>query len=137
MSLNFGDSASAADIPLAGIEVRATTDGAKHVASTLESLESSINIGGLSSSPLKGKPKVTKGDKTAAGISFTRVEVEMDFDKLLGGQEGLPEEMKKSMMDWFKKIMGNKINMWIGSDANSMIQITATDWEKAEALLKD
>ena len=137
MGLNFGDSASAADIPLAGIEVRATTDGAKHVASTLESLESSINIGGLSSSPLKGKPKVTKGDKTASGISFTRVEVEMDFDKLLSSQEGLPEEMKKSMMDWFKKIMGDKVNMWIGSDANRMIQITAPDWDKAEALLKD
>lgn len=137
MGLNFGDSASAADIPLAGIEVRSTTDGAKHVESTLESLESSINLGGISSSPLKGKPKVTKGDKTAAGISFTRVEVEMDFDKLLAGQEGLPDEMKKSMMDWFKKIMGGKINMWIGSDANRMIQITASDWDKAEALLKD
>ncbi|MBM4095869.1 MAG: hypothetical protein FJ261_03745 [Planctomycetes bacterium] len=138
MGLNFGDSASAADIPLAGIEIRNTTDGAKHVEATLEGLESSISLGGgLNSSPVKGKPKVTKADKTAGGISFTRVEVELDLEKAFAGQEGLPDEMKKAMTDWFKKIMGGKINMWIGHDANRMIQITAPDWEKAETILKE
>ena len=135
--LEFGDSASAADMPLAGIEIRTTSEGAKHVAATLASLESSLNIGGGLSSPVKGKPKVTKNDQTAAGISFTRVEIEFDLDKLLSSQEGLPEEMKKGMTDWFKKIMGSKVNMWIGSDSKRMIQITASDWEKAETILKE
>jgi co-chaperonin GroES (HSP10) len=135
--LEFGDSASAADMPLAGLEIRNTTEGAKHVAATLASLESSLNIGGGLSSPVKGKPKVTKNDQTAAGISFTRVEIEFDLDKLLSSQEGLPEEMKKGMTDWFKKIMGSKVNMWIGSDSKRMIQITASDWEKAETILKE
>lgn len=135
MGLDFGDSATGFDIPLKGIEIRTTTDGAKHVAAALEGIESSVNLGGTPS-PIKGKPKVTKGDKTAAGISFTRVEMELDLDKAFAGQEGLPDEMKKAMTDWFRKVMGGKITMWIGSDAKRMVQITAPDWEKAEELLK-
>ena len=135
--LEFGDSASAADMPLAGLEIRNTTEGAKHVAAALAGLESSLNVGGGITSPVKGKPKVTKDAQTAAGISFTRVEIEFDLDKLLSSQEGLPEEMKKGMTDWFKKIMGSKVNMWIGSDSKRMIQITASDWEKAETILKE
>jgi co-chaperonin GroES (HSP10) len=134
--LEFGDSASASDIPLAGIEIRNTTEGAKHVAAALVGLESSLNVGGGITSPVKGKPKVTKDAQTAAGISFTRVEIEVDFEKIIS-QEGLPEEMKKGMTDWLKKIMGSKINMWIGSDSKRMIQITASDWEKAETILKE
>jgi co-chaperonin GroES (HSP10) len=136
VGLEFGDSASASDIPLAGIEIRNTTEGAKHVAAALVGLESSLNVGGGITSPVKGKPKVTKDAQTAAGISFTRVEIEVDFEKIIS-QEGLPEEMKKGMTDWLKKIMGSKINMWIGSDSKRMIQITASDWEKAETILKE
>ena len=94
-------------------------------------------MGGGITSPVKGKPKVTKDAQTAAGVSFTRVEIEFDLEKLLSSQEGLPEEMKKGMTDWFKKVMGTKVNMWIGSDSKRMIQITASDWEKAETILKE
>jgi co-chaperonin GroES (HSP10) len=85
--LEFGDSASASDIPLADLEIRNTTEGAKHVAAALAGLESSLNVGDGITIPVKGKPKVTKDAQTSAGISFTRVEIEIDFEKFLSSQD--------------------------------------------------
>ena len=52
-----------------------------------------------------------------------------------GAGPGLPEAMKKQLIEGMKQLIGEEVNAWIGTDGKSVIQVTAKDWESAQKTL--
>ena len=45
--------------------------------------------------------------------------------------------MKKQLGEAFKKMMGDGLNTWVGTDGKAVLQVTAKDWAGARKLLDD
>lgn len=74
--------------------------------------------------------KVERDAKNHGGVSFTRITVEFDVDKIAKlGQGGAGAAPIRAMFG------GDSMSYWIGIDGDRLIQVTAPTWEEAEARL--
>jgi hypothetical protein len=92
--------------------------------------------GGTQGSQVQGEPKVRANAEKHRGFKLHSVSMAWDFDKMVNPKSGeLPEAMKARMTEAFRKLMGEGMNVWFGSDGKSFVQITARDWDSARKLL--
>ena len=125
-------------MPLAGVEVLKCAEPEKAVQAGIRMIEAAGEEGGFQSSYLKGKPEVKPAAEKYKNIEFTYIHMEFDLDKLVpekaGGKE-TPEGMRKAQIEMMRKIMGEGMTAWLGTDGKELVQVTAKDWDAAEKLL--
>lgn len=77
---------------------------------------------------------ITPDANSHRGISFTRLEMTLDLDKLAKLNQLQPAD--PAVGDNIKAMLGsNRVTTWYGSQNSQVIQLTAPSWEKAQDLL--
>jgi hypothetical protein len=124
-------SASAVGIPTSGVSVLEFEDPAKAVAGQLKIYKGLKAGTAFFSAPLKEKPEVKADDREVHGFKLHHVHMVWDLEKvaqaLPGGGKGAEEAMKK--------LMGEGLNVWFGTDGKVYVQVSAKDWPTAKRYL--
>lgn len=119
------------NLPPAGIQVWRYEDPAK-AADAQRKVYESLNAGSnFQGAILKDKPEVKPDAETHEGFKLTSVHLTYDFDKMM---EALPEQAR-AMAQSMKKIAGDGVNLWTGTDGKVVVQLTGKDWDVAKKQL--
>ena len=124
--------------PVSGLSVTKFADPDKALDASVKMLQTMGTGGGFGNVAFKEKPEIKANAEKYSDVSFTSVHMVWDFDKMLSGTgagPGLPDAMKKQLVEGLKKLIGEEVNAWIGADGKSVIQVTAKDWESAQKML--
>ena len=124
--------------PVSGLSVTKFAEPDKAMDAAVKMLETMGTGGGFGNVAFKEKPEVKANAEKYNNVSFTSVHMVWDFDKMMSGAgagPGLPEAMKKQLIEGMKQLIGEEVNAWIGTDGKSVIQVTAKDWESAQKTL--
>jgi hypothetical protein len=103
----------------------------KAAAATLkmfQALESGESFGNM---PLKEKPVVKEAAQTHRQFKLHSVQLKWDLDKFA---EKYPQGGKE-IVEAMKGMMGDGSNIWFGTDGKRYVQVTAKDWQAAQAHL--
>jgi hypothetical protein len=124
-------------MPLEGIQVTRYQDPAKASGAQLQLLQGLKEGESFMNLALKSKPEVKPDAESFKDFKLHFASLVWDFEKTMENQGGkqLPEEMRKQMAESVKKLMGDSAKFWFGTDGKSYVQITAKDWQAAQALL--
>ena len=124
--------------PLSGVQVAKSADPKKTLAASLKMFKAMGAEGAFQNAHFKEKPEVKEKAEKYKDIDFTSIHMVFDWEKTMeaaGGGKEMPEAAKKGMVEGMKKLMGDSLNSWIGTDGKEIIQVFAKDWESAEKLL--
>ncbi len=124
---------SSVSLPTNGLTVYQYDDPAKAVAATLKM------YGKMEPKEvkLKQKPAIKSDAEKCGDFKLHSVQMVWDFDKLaepVAAKGG--DDAKKQYIEAMKGILGEKTNIWFGTDGKTMVQITAPDWPAAKKLLE-
>jgi len=122
---------SAANLPPSGLQVQTFADPGKGVAAMLSLFRSMAEGGTFQNAYLKGKPEITENAQQHKGFKLTAVHFQWDLDKFAEAIPGGGEAMKGAM----KKLMGEDLRLWFGTDGKRVLTLTAKDWDAARTLL--
>ncbi|MSR31374.1 MAG: hypothetical protein EXR99_07710 [Gemmataceae bacterium] len=86
---------------------------------------------------LKKAPMVKAAAEKHQGVSFDQVQLEWDIEKMLAqvNQPGIPMEVGQLQTAMMKKLMGEKMNVWIGEGEKKIIAVYGKDWAEASKIL--
>jgi hypothetical protein len=133
---NPGTRIDAASVPPSALTVWHYEEPAKAMEAQLQLLKALYTGDTSNAAMLKGKPVIKAGAEKYAGFTLHSVQLVWDFDKMIEqGGAGLPDEAKKQMAEGYKKMLGEKMNLWFGTDGKVMVQVAAKDWAGAQRLL--
>ena len=130
-------SVAAMKYPLAGVSVAKSADPDKTLAAAIKMFKAMGAGGAYQNANLKKKPEIKEKAEKYKDIEFTSVHMVFDWDKTMaatGGQQ-LPAAAKKAMVQGMKKLMGESLNTWVGSDGKEIVQVYGKDWAAAKKLL--
>jgi hypothetical protein len=122
-------------MPVQGLRVDEYGNPDKAAEGQLKLLQAVAAGGTYQSGVVKGKPTIKKDAQTYRGFKLSSAGMVWDFDKMLEQAQGVPEAMKEKMIAGMKKMMGNGLNIWFGSNGKVYVQVSAPDWESAKKLL--
>jgi hypothetical protein len=123
-------------LPPAGLQVMRYEDPAKAIAAQLKMMQSLAAGGTIQSGTLKEKPVIKKSAQKYGDFELHSVQLVWDLDKMAeAAAGGQGEEAKKQLAKGFKQMMGDKLNIWLGTDGKEVVQVTAPDWPAAQNLL--
>src|SRR5439155_19001792 len=106
-------------------------DATKASQATLQIFRSLGEGATFQNAALKGKPEIKENAESYKGFKFHYVRVVFDIDKLAEAIPGGGEDVKKAM----KKLLGEDMKSWIGTDGNRSVTLIAKDWTAAKARL--
>jgi hypothetical protein len=86
---------------------------------------------------LKEKPNLKMDAEKFGDFKLHSVEIALDYDRLAEKVNQGGEEFKKAYVQYMKKMMGEKVTTWFGTDGKSVVQVSASDWETARKILDD
>lgn len=125
----------ASTVPASGIQVWTYEDPAKALAAHLELFQALASGATLNSAQLKGKPEVKTDAASHRGFKFHSVKIQFDLDKMV---ENVPvPQMQEGMKAYFKKLVGEQLNIWFGTDGKKNVVLSAKDWEAARKSLDE
>jgi hypothetical protein len=122
---------SATNVPPAGINVVTYQDPAKAVQAQIKIFRALSDGATFQNAAIKGKPEIKENAELYKGFKFTSVRVEFDLDKLAQTIPGGGEDVKKAM----KKLLGEELRSWIGTDGKQSVTLIAKDWSAAKGYL--
>ena len=123
-------SLSAASFPMNSIQSATFQDPNKAVEGQLKLFRALGEGAMFQNSAIKGKPEIKENDQTHKGLKLHFVKITWDLDKLADQiPGGAGDEMKKAM----KKLMGDGIQTWFGTDGKRLVTATGKDWPEARA----
>lgn len=124
--------AASYDLSARGLEIVRYKDPDTALQASLKLLETfdsnGIGMGGLY---LKGKPEVRRNAQVYRGFKFHHVRATWDWDKFV---QKLPQG-GDLVLPIIKELMGEEINVWVGSDGKVVLQVTARNWDDARKQL--
>lgn len=123
---------NSANLQSHGIAVHRFTDSAKAVQGQLQ-LFQAIAAGKKYSSMQLKKAAVKPDAHAHRGFTLHHAEMVWDFEQMAAN---LPIDGAK-LAEAMKKIMGEGINVWFGTDGKNLVQLTAKDWPQAQKILDD
>jgi hypothetical protein len=127
---------SAVTYPVAGLSVTKFSDPEKGAAAATKMLEAMGGEGAMPTVAFKDKPEIKPNAQKYNNISFTSMHAVWDLDKMMSASNAqLPDNVKKDMVEGMKKLMGEEMNAWIGTDGKAVYQATAKDWPSAQKIL--
>jgi hypothetical protein len=124
--------------PLSGVQVARSADPEKTLAASLKMYKAMGAEGAFQNAHFKEKPQVKEKAEKYGNIDFASVHMVFDWEKTMeaaGVGKGGPGPDTKQMVEGMKKLMGESLNTWVGTDGKEIIQVFAKDWEGAEKLL--
>src|SRR5262249_43850690 len=102
-------------------------------AKALVGCYSAMSAGGrLHSVVLKDDPKVTEGARKHGGFTFAEVRLSFDFEATV---KDLPEGVRESTLAQIKRMVSEKMRVWIGTDGKTVVQGMAPTWKHAVSTL--
>jgi hypothetical protein len=120
-------SVSGANIPPAGVQVQMFEDPAKAVPATLALFYAMGEAGTFQNAHIKGKPEIKENAVEHHGFKLNSVHITWDLDKLAEAIPGGGETVKGA----FKKMLGEDVRLWFGTDGKRVVTVTAKDWDAA------
>jgi hypothetical protein len=126
------------NFPMSSLDIARYADPAKAIKSQLQLLQAYSDMGmAYGYVALKGKAKITPKAQKYQDIEFTSAEMAWDMEKTTANIGGatMPDDMKKAMAETFKKMLGDKQTIWLGTDGKEVVQVAASDWAAAEKSL--
>ena len=81
---------------------------------------------------LKDAPKVTQGAKKHKGFTFAEIRLSYDFEATV---KDLPEALKENTLAQLKRLVAEKMTVWVGTDGKSVVHVLAKDWDAAAGAL--
>jgi hypothetical protein len=131
IAAGLSGSYSAANVPPAGVQVQTFKDPAKGAAAMLGFFRAMGEGGTFQNAYIKGKPEIKENAQEYKGFKLNYVHVTWDLDKLTESVPGGGEAMKSAM----KKLLGDGIRAWFGTDGKQVVTVTANDWDTARGRL--
>ena len=120
------------DIPVEGMQVWTCKDPGKVALGQLRLLQSLEEGGHYQNAVLKDKPKIKPDAESHRGFKLTSASVVWDIEKMMEKSPG-----GKQMTEAMKKLMGEGVNSWFGSDGKVYVQMTGKDWNGARRQLDE
>jgi hypothetical protein len=122
---------SATNVPPAGINVSTFQDPAKATQAQMKIFRALGDGATFQNAAIKGKPEIKENAESYKGFKFDYVRVVFDIDKLAEAIPGGGEDIKKAM----KKLLGEDLKSWVGTDGKQSVTLIAKDWPAAKAQL--
>ncbi len=119
----------AVSAPPSGVEVWQFNDADKAVAAQAQLIEAT-GAALLKAGILKDKPEITPHARKYKDFDFTSARVTWDAAKLA------PPMNNRVNVGALKRLLGDGMNLWFGTDGKAFVQVTAADWESAEKQLE-
>jgi hypothetical protein len=121
--------ASAVGMPTAGLAVSDYVDPAKAVEGQLKLYRSLKADGGIQFMPIKEKPEIKTNARDYRGFKLHHVHLVWDWEKMktFAGAPGMEESLKK--------VMGESLDIWFGTNGKVYVQASAKDWASAQRFL--
>jgi hypothetical protein len=119
---------SASGTPDVSLTIGTYSDAKKAVAALVGCYETMVPGGRIQSVVLKEKPKIEAGARKHQSFTFTEVRLVFDFDATA---KDLPDELKEKMLTQLKRLVTEKMTVWVGTDGTSVVQVSAKDWDAA------
>jgi hypothetical protein len=120
--------ASCTNYPPEGVTVTTYRDPTHAVAGQLKLFQAMSEGATFQNAPIKGKPEIKEGAETYRDFKFNAVKIRFDLDKVAESVPGAGESMKEGM----KKLLGEDLKVWFGTDGKRYLQVTAKDWTAAK-----
>jgi hypothetical protein len=122
--------------PPSGIQVIDCAHPDKAIAAQIKMWQAMGSGDAFQGVHFKDKPTVKEKAKKYKDFEFASFHASWDLDKLFdapgAGGKPLPAEVKKALEEGFKKMMGEDMNIWLGTDGKQLLQVMAKDWDAAE-----
>jgi hypothetical protein len=103
----------------------------KAVEANVKIFEAAAGGANFQSAPIKGKPELKRDAESYRDFKFTSVHMDWDFEKMAEQPGG------KNMVPIMKKLLGEGLNVWFGTDGKSYIQVSAPTWDAAKKQLDE
>jgi hypothetical protein len=134
-----GEVVAGFNLPPAGLSVMTPAAPEKLVAAQLKMYQAMTAGDSLLNMFFKGKPEVKEKVVKYKNFELNSAHFVWDFEKWVpptgpGGRD-LPEKERKRMAEFMKKVVGDEVNVWFGTDGKTVVQVTAKDFPTAQALL--
>ena len=119
----------AGTVPPAGVQIWKFDDPDKAMtaqAKLIEATGAGLAKGGV----FRDKPEIKPHAQKYKDFDFTSVRVQWDLDRLLaaGGDAPKPPAEEQAAV---KKLLGDGLSLWFGTDGKTFVQVTAPDWDAA------
>lgn len=106
---------------------------AKKAATALVGVYQAIPAGGkVQGVIVKDRPRVTEASVEHGKFTFSEVKLAFDFDATV---EPLPEPLREPTINNMKRMVKEKMTIWVGTDGKSVATVYAPDWPSAAKLL--
>ncbi|MBV9123852.1 MAG: hypothetical protein JO112_10885 [Planctomycetes bacterium] len=119
-------------MPLQGVQVWNYQDPEKAVKAAMDWLKVMKPSQSFQGAMLKEKPEIQVDAETFRGFKLTRVKMVWDLDKMIQQQPG-----GQAAAEAMKKMMGEGMQIWFGTDGKKFVHVMARDWKTAQGLLGD
>lgn len=118
-------------MPAKEVQVWRYKDPVKAAEAQLKLVKALENEDIFKKAMLKGKPEIKANAETYRGFKLNYVRMEFDLDKMTeaAGKDG------KVFVEAMKKMMGDGLESWFGTDGKVYVKITAKDWASAQGQL--
>jgi hypothetical protein len=120
---------ASASTPLLGLQVIEYKDPVKAAAAQLELLRALEPGQQFQSGILKGRPEIKADAQEHKGFKLHAVRLTWDHDKL--AEQAGSKEMAQAM----KQLLGDGLDLWIGTNGKVYVQIMGKDWADARKQL--
>ncbi len=124
---------SGSDMPPAGVQVQTCDDPAKAVAATLAIFRAMDEGGTFQNAHIKGKPEIKENAVEHHGFKLNSIHLIWDLDKFADAVPGGGEAAKTAI----KKLLGEDMRLWFGTDGKRLVTITAKNWDAAAKLFDE
>jgi hypothetical protein len=125
------------DVPMRGLQVWTFADPRKAAAAQLKAYKA-IKSGTFGSMALKEPPQVKADAEKYEGFELHSALIRWDIEKTVEKQTAgkpIPEQAKQALIDYQKKLLGEEMNIWFGTDGKTYVQVMAKDWSAARKIL--
>jgi hypothetical protein len=129
-----------AAFPMAMVQVIKFKDGAKAVEAQLRLQEALPPGTSYQSVILKEKVVVKRKDQKYRDFDMAAVRMVPDVEALIEKSDpagNLPAAAKKDLADLYKKMVGETVNSWVGTDGKAVYTVAAADWKSAQKALDE
>lgn len=125
---------SVAGIPTLSLTVGSYADAKKAATAVVASYRAMQAGGHIYNVVLKDAPKLTEGARKHRDFTFTEVNLSFDFDATV---KDLPEQVREMTLAQVKRLVTEKMTVWVGTDGKSVVQASAKDWAAVAAALDE
>jgi hypothetical protein len=120
--------------PTQTLQVMKFKDPAKAAAAQMKLFKAIPEGGTFSSASIKGKPEIKADAEQLRGFTLSSVAVKFDMDKMT---KDLPDEAKDVVKGMMKKMIGDEVRTWFGTDGKVYLAAQAADWKSAKRLIEE